>query len=230
MPERAERLDMATSIRRQPGRPKDLAKREAIIQSARLLFGRKTFTAVTMDAVAQDAGVSKMTLYSHFGDKEALFEAVVKSVSASAIEAGAEVKDGTGLDLKDHLIAIGVAFLTPLLDPDIAGLGHVVAAALDKNADLARRFYHAGPVQTRDMLAEVIEAASRRNELLVNDPVQAAEDLTALWRGELANRLIFGMVHSITEQEIRAQIDHGTDIFLRAYGKQPPARIRLRSI
>ena len=60
-----------------PGRPEDIAKREAIIKAAHALFASQPFDLVTMEAVAARAGVSKMTVYSHFRDKETLFETIV---------------------------------------------------------------------------------------------------------------------------------------------------------
>ncbi|MFL5280610.1 MAG: TetR/AcrR family transcriptional regulator, partial [Rhodopila sp.] len=62
-----------------PGRPKDSAKHAAILAAAKQLFARQPFEQVTMEAVAAQAAVSKMTVYSHFRDKETLFEAIVTS-------------------------------------------------------------------------------------------------------------------------------------------------------
>ena len=56
-----------------PGRPKDLGKRAAILDAAKRLFLVQGFTGVSMDQIAAEAGVSKLTVYSHFGDKESLF-------------------------------------------------------------------------------------------------------------------------------------------------------------
>src|SRR5690606_22208157 len=55
-----------------PGRPKDLAKRAAILQAAERMFLQHGFEGVSMDQIAAAAGVSKLTVYSHFGDKDAL--------------------------------------------------------------------------------------------------------------------------------------------------------------
>jgi TetR/AcrR family transcriptional repressor of mexJK operon len=60
-----------------PGRPKDLAKRRAILDAAKNLFVRNGYASTSMDAVAAEAGVSKLTVYSHFTDKETLFSAAV---------------------------------------------------------------------------------------------------------------------------------------------------------
>ena len=60
-----------------PGRPKDLAKRAAILEAAKQLFLEQGYQGVSMDQIAATAGVSKLTVYSHFGDKETLFAATI---------------------------------------------------------------------------------------------------------------------------------------------------------
>src|SRR3984957_10945617 len=62
-----------------PGRPKDMEKRAAILAAAKALFIRNAFAGTSMDAIAADAGVSKLTVYSHFGDKDNLFREVIRS-------------------------------------------------------------------------------------------------------------------------------------------------------
>lgn len=62
-----------------PGRPKDLAKRKAILEAAKTLFLSNGYDGSSMDAIAAEAGVSKLTVYSHFTDKEKLFAAAVQS-------------------------------------------------------------------------------------------------------------------------------------------------------
>src|SRR6188508_2800650 len=60
-----------------PGRPKDMEKHAAILDAAMRLFPARGYDGVSVDAIAQAAGVSKLTVYSHFADKEALFRAAV---------------------------------------------------------------------------------------------------------------------------------------------------------
>lgn len=62
-----------------PGRPKDLEKRAAILAAAKALFIRNAFAGTSMDAIAAEAGVSKLTVYSHFGDKDNLFREVIRA-------------------------------------------------------------------------------------------------------------------------------------------------------
>ena len=53
-----------------PGRPKDLGKGSAILDAAKRLFTAHGFEGASMDQIAAEAGVSKLTVYSHYGDKE----------------------------------------------------------------------------------------------------------------------------------------------------------------
>ena len=62
-----------------PGRPKDLGKRAAILDVAKRLFSQNGFDGVSMDQIAAEAGVSKLTVYSHFGDKESLFSSAIRA-------------------------------------------------------------------------------------------------------------------------------------------------------
>src|SRR3546814_2076260 len=52
-------------------------KRAAIIAAATDLFTHSGYGAVSMDAIAAKAGVSKRTVYSHFPGKDVLFAAVM---------------------------------------------------------------------------------------------------------------------------------------------------------
>jgi TetR/AcrR family transcriptional repressor of mexJK operon len=61
------------------GRPKDLVKRAAILLAAKDLFLRLGYDGSSMDAIAAEAKVSKLTVYSHFNDKETLFAAAIEA-------------------------------------------------------------------------------------------------------------------------------------------------------
>ena len=54
-------------------------KRAAILDAAKSLFVDPGYNGVSMDSIAAQAGVSKLTVYSHFGDKETLFTEAVQS-------------------------------------------------------------------------------------------------------------------------------------------------------
>ena len=58
-------------------RTKSAAKTEAILKGAMNEFLKNGYAGTSMDKITKSAGVSKATIYSHFGDKENLFKAVM---------------------------------------------------------------------------------------------------------------------------------------------------------
>lgn len=212
----AGRLPLSHSLAaHRSGRPKDTVKREAIVTAARGLFASQPFDLVTMEAVAAQAGVSKMTVYSHFHDKETLFEMIVVATSDQMIAAltAPEPDDG----LRERLIAVGTAFLGVILGSDICKMSHTLPGALRANRHLADRFYAAGPGRVRAALAAMIAAAAQRGELCVDDADLAADDLVSLWEGSMPAKIAFGLSELSTPQEITRRALRGTEVFLRAY-------------
>jgi len=69
-------------------RPRGRAsKREAILAASVELFNTLGYDLTSMDAVAARAGVSKTTVYAHFGDKLALYRAMAeKAVTVSDVD------------------------------------------------------------------------------------------------------------------------------------------------
>src|SRR5580704_5947304 len=53
-------------------------KHDAIAGAALVLFARDGYERTSVDAIAAEAGVSKRTVYSHYGDKENLFLLVLR--------------------------------------------------------------------------------------------------------------------------------------------------------
>ena len=94
-----------------PGRPKDLEKRAAILHAAKQLFPENGFDGTSMDMIAALAGVSKLTVYSHFTDKESLFGEAVreKCMERMPLELFNVAVDGS---LREQLSAIAHAFFT----------------------------------------------------------------------------------------------------------------------
>lgn len=62
-------------------------KREQILRGAIAIFLRHGYEGTSMDQVATAAGVSKITIYKHFQDKQGLFIALMEQVTTQRFEA-----------------------------------------------------------------------------------------------------------------------------------------------
>jgi TetR/AcrR family transcriptional regulator len=63
-----------------------LSTREAVFQAAARMFSAKGFDGVSMDDIAEGAGVNKAMIYYHFADKLALYRAIVADMLISVAE------------------------------------------------------------------------------------------------------------------------------------------------
>jgi len=66
------------------GRPRDPRTRAAILVAARDLLGRGGLTAVTIEAIAQKAGVSRPTIYRYWPNAPAVAMAAFLEATAGA--------------------------------------------------------------------------------------------------------------------------------------------------
>jgi AcrR family transcriptional regulator len=94
-------------MRRAMARTAELT-RQRIIDAAYGLFYRKGFLRVGVDAIAETAGVTKRTLYDHFGSKDELLRAVLefhRQLALIRIEAWGTRLAGGIDDMLDSLFA-----------------------------------------------------------------------------------------------------------------------------
>ncbi|MCF7202088.1 TetR/AcrR family transcriptional regulator [Pseudomonas sp. JM10B5a] len=197
-----------------PGRPKDPAKREAILNAARLLFLGNGYEGSSMDAIAAEAGVSKLTLYSHFKDKEALFCAAVKSTCETRLPRRLFQLDGR--PIAAVLLEIGQAFQSLVNSPESLGLHRVMVALAAHNPQLVRMFYDAGPQQLLDDLERLFAQAHAEGRLHAPDALRTAEHFCALIKGGLHFRLLIGRDEAVDEACAQRQVADAVAFFLRA--------------
>src|SRR5438132_7670142 len=101
------------------------SKAESILAAAKRSFLAAGFGAVTMDAIAREAGVSKATVYAHFSGKEELFGAIVVRLSERRF-GGFSVEALDPVDIEASLTAIARRFLDLVLSPEGIALNRFI--------------------------------------------------------------------------------------------------------
>ena len=202
---------------RLPGRPRDPAKVEAILDASWRLFLARGVEAVTVDTIAAEAGVAKMTLYAYFPDKRALFQEGVRREMAK-IEAAQALAPGAPTDatLRDVLIAFGTGIMTFLASPSAVDFYSALSGELRRDAELARTFYDAGPGRTHANLTAIL-ASPLAAELHIIDAAVAAELLFGMWQGMTNYRAMLGVDHHTVVATIPERVADGVDRFIAAY-------------
>lgn len=197
------------------GRPKDPDKRLAILESAKALFVEQGYAGTSMDAIAKAAGVSKLTLYSHFGHKEDLFQQCVMSkCEEHAPDALYDPK--SDLPLRQRLLSIGAAFNELLFSEEAVKFFRMMAGEARQTGKLGRLFHAAGPQRTLDQFDELLAAAVRSGELDVRDRQRAGNHFFSMLRGDHHMRVIMGEPLP-PASELRKHTADVVDVFLKAY-------------
>ncbi len=81
-------------------------KHDAIAGAALVLFVRDGYERTSVDAIAAEAGVSKRTVYSHYGDKENLFLLVLRETYDTMRDRVRDIVDRNLRDVDDLRAAL----------------------------------------------------------------------------------------------------------------------------
>ena len=199
-----------------PGRPKDMEKRAAILEAAKQLFVMQGFEGTSMDAIANKAGVSKLTVYSHYRDKETLFAEAVRSKCDTLMPEELFRADLKG-PLRKQLLAIARAFFDLITSEDAIAIHRTIVANARTAPKLADRFWQAGPLKVQEGLESFLRAEVEAGKLDIADLHRAASQFFCLLKGECHARMEFGCGDPPTPREIDDHLNATVDLFLRAY-------------
>ncbi|MBT9551328.1 MAG: TetR/AcrR family transcriptional regulator [Hydrogenophaga sp.] len=200
----------------QRGRPRDPERVRRILEAAQRHFNEHGLERASVDAIAADAGVSKMTVYSNFGSKEGLFQAVVRDRTVAVV---ADFPGTGALDPNQPekaLEAIGARFLT-LTRGDALGALRAVYGVAGAQPEVCRAFYKEGPERVNGELAAYLRRANLAGTLKVRNPLQAADLFLSMFLGSGHFRGLL-MLEKPDARENKALLREAVRVFLAAYG------------
>ena len=192
-----------------------MEKRAAILEAAKHLFPQYGFEGTSMDAVASEAGVSKLTVYSHFGGKEALFIETIRCKCDSLLPRTLFDVD-VDAPVRDQLLSVARAFFGMMMSDSALGMHRTLVASSQQSPKLAKLFWEAGPMQIQAALAEMLQKEVDARQLDIADTRSAASQFFALLKGEHHARMLFGCGQP-TSAEVEAHLEATVGMFLRAY-------------
>ncbi len=197
-------------------------RREEILMVALEVLAERGYRETSMREIAGRARASKETLYSWFGSKVGLFEALI-SWQASRLDATlsrsleeqrgepAEVLCSFALELSklllgDRAVIINRAAISEAqADPSLAGI-------------LAAR----GRESVTPRLARYLEEQASAGTLAIYDTGVAVEALIGLTIGDRQVRRLLGTLPEPAEAELKTRAERAVSDFLKIYGNGRP--------
>jgi TetR/AcrR family transcriptional repressor of mexJK operon len=193
-----------------PRRLRMAEKRASILRAARPILLRDGLGGTTLDRVAAEGGINKMTLYRHFPNKEALFEGLVIAMCESIREG---LENAPFADIQkpafDRLADELRAFTSALIEPDALALYRLIVSDGWRFPILARAFDQSGMRVIRQRIAQLLETGG----VPANRSRHVAGEVVALSLGDAYQRAILGIAEDSDDeafaQQIEAAVTHG---------------------
>jgi AcrR family transcriptional regulator len=202
------------------GNGRSARKRQAILAAATEVFLRDGYLGTSMDEVAALSGVSKQTIYKHFGSKEALFVEIVTSMTNATGDAvHNDMPDIADDDVARYLEDYAFRQLSIVLTPNIMQLRRLVIGEVARFPELARVLYERGPQRALGILAAMFARFAERGQLRIGDPMTAAQHFNWLVMSAPLNQaMLLGDDAIPKPAELRRYAADGVRVFLAAYG------------
>jgi TetR/AcrR family transcriptional repressor of mexJK operon len=189
------------------------AKRDAILEAARKVFMEVGFGAASMDSIANEAKVSKQTVYNHFGSKEDLFAAMIRYwVEQKLIAFNEAAKSGKP---DDTLRAVAHQFLDHGAAEQRVAMYRILMGEAPRFPELGEIFYKAGPAVVRKFLADYLAEQDARGTLRVENPQLTSEQFFGMLNG-CQFKAQLGIERLPDKRAIDAYIEHAVMLIMRA--------------
>jgi TetR/AcrR family transcriptional repressor of mexJK operon len=198
------------------GRPRDPERCRRILEAARSHFFTHGLERASVDAIAAEAGVSKMTIYSNFRSKEGLFEAVVQDRTDRVMGGSAGVQSLDPMQPRKALLAVGEQFLALTREEDALGKFRSVYGAAGAQPEACRAFHRQGAERLISELAAYLQSANKAGTLKVQHPRLAADLFLSMFLGDGHIRGLL-MLEMPDARENKALLREAVRVFMAAY-------------
>jgi TetR/AcrR family transcriptional regulator, mexJK operon transcriptional repressor len=207
--------------KRARGRPIDPGKRKAALDATRVIFFESGFEGVTMEGVAAAAGISKITLYKYFGDREELISELIGRESVWMEDEIAEITGQQVFEISS-MVRFGVTLITFLSRPDVMALDARMAQAPKQFRPSVAKYFAAGPARLHAALKLLLASGEASGTFRFDRLDAAIGDLMALWLAIIPLPTRLGLAPPPSPAEIDTGVKRATSLFAKMHMKQAP--------
>ncbi|WP_373480449.1 TetR/AcrR family transcriptional regulator [Geminocystis sp.] len=161
------------------------AKTKQILKGALSQFLEYGYLGTSMDKIAHHAGVSKQTLYSHFGDKETLFKALIYEVATQKFQ----LVWAKPLEGKPEIVLKELAqrIINEVNDPQYLAFIHIIVTEAKSYPELGELF---------------LENVAKPAMNILTKYLDDCPDLNLTDSEAIAHIFVNSLIHHILTQEI----------------------------
>lgn len=191
-------------------------KHDLIVNAAKEIFIENGYAASSMEAIAKRAGVSKVTVYNHFENKEDLFERIMVEHCNSLTPIEPLITFDLQKSPRDILLVFCTRFIDILLRPDSISLMRRIIGEVDRFPQLAESIWKAG-MPLFNAFSNYLEAEMAAGRLIIDDKNIATRQLFGMIKENTVYPVWFGFKFSLPPERQEKMIAHTVDMFLAFY-------------
>ena len=204
--------------RLEPQSARGRARLARILEAATELFLKVGYEQASIDAILEQSGGSKSTLYAYFPTKEDLFRSVIDNVvDNNDVGAALDVSSNARVVLTEFAINRQRVVLSPR---HRAVIGFVIAER-ERFPDLAQVYFERGPPKSGRLLATYLEALKHREILAIDNSEEASELFVGMLFQHWHKSLFYVSAQVPSEAVIRARAERVVARFWAAYRRGP---------
>lgn len=188
-----------------------------IIAAAERIIVAEGLAGASMAAIANEAGMSKRTLYEVFESRAALFAAIIRRVHKMLTR-----------PLQDSELELPLAerlrlLLTPtdkkFADPLPLAILRAVITEAERQPDLVQEFLQEGPYAFARMVRLELERSVARGEIRINDTEAASRLMADMAHGSVLDHLLLPQSARLREEDYERRIALAIRVFLGGIGE-----------
>jgi AcrR family transcriptional regulator len=187
-------------------------KREKIVRSAAKLFLERGYDSVSINEIIAVVGGSKETIYSNFGNKAKLFEAVVQQLCSDVT---IRIDTRPIGSLEQQATRIARSFVSMVLTPQIMSFHRLMTSIGREFPEAGRLFYQTGPETVYRIFADWIALQQQSGKIRADkDPRRLAILLHDMLIGE---QILSWLTAASGEKDRAKRIDQTVELAVSVF-------------
>jgi AcrR family transcriptional regulator len=195
-------------------RPSALRKRGLIITAAQRVFLEFGYGDASMDRVAEEAEISKRTLYNYFESKYELFAAVIMKLCENVMPSSADAKDKQDWSQEEYLKWLAINFLQHIYLSEQIELYRTVVAESRNFPELGIEFFDGPASASERVIYDYLVSQVNTGCLSIKSPSIAASQFLGMLKSNMQMKLLLGKRKRVALTEIEEIAESSVDLFL----------------
>jgi AcrR family transcriptional regulator len=194
-------------------RYKRIRKDDIVLAAAERAFTEYGYGGVSVDAIAEKAGVSKRTVYSNFANKQLLYSEVVKKLCANVVPPSI-TQDMMEASPEKTLLAISVPFLEALYQPSQIAFYQTVVADSRQFPDAGRLMFEGPIMRTQKVFDDYFRKQVQRGLMQFANIELAGAQFVALLKVNMHMSLMLNQPTSVPHRRLEEVARASINLFL----------------